>query len=85
MKNVSLQGVSPIEYISPFRTNYTEELLYNIGISLYFLKRYTEAFEYLQQATNSFNANVIFTLNLDLAFIRTLLYKELFRENAIKG
>lgn len=49
-----------MEYVSPFRCNYTEEILYNMGIALYFLKRYTEAFDYLQQAVHTFkfNANV---------------------------
>lgn len=82
---MSLQGVSPIEYISPFRASYTEEILFNMGIALYFLKRYTEAFDYLQQASNSFNATVMSSLNLDLAFIRTVLHKELYRDNTVKG
>jgi hypothetical protein len=52
--------MSPVEYISPFRSNYSEEILYNMGISLYFLKRYEEAFGFLQQAVSTFkfNANV---------------------------
>ena len=60
-KNVGLQGVSPVEYVSPFRCNYTEEILYNMGIALYFLERYEESFEYLQQAAHTFkfNANVL--------------------------
>ncbi len=40
--------------------------MYNIGISLYFLKRYEEAFEYLQQAVHTFkfNANIWHLLGL---------------------
>jgi hypothetical protein len=51
-----------VEYVSPFRCNYTEEILYNMGIALYFLERYQESFEYLQQAAHTFkfNANVNF-------------------------
>jgi len=49
-KDAMLNGVSPLEYVSPFRSMCNQDILHNMGLALYFLKKYDEAFEFLQQA-----------------------------------
>lgn len=55
---VTLQaGSSPIEFLSSYKSNLSDEIFYNMGITLYFLNKYEEAFEVLTNATQTYKLN----------------------------